>query len=149
MNVRTLDDRSPLVVGQWRIQNGYKVGDDYEVEQLRELNPCDLVPMGKRFAGCIIDDQCALIRAGVELCPIEVHECGDGTLRVTDGHHRWLAHIREGVMVRAWVSPMGNNGKGVRYKELTGKRWDGAPTEICTQAFAIRIRDNNLRRVAA
>ena len=94
--------------GMWKIDNDYLGPHGYEIEELRLLDPYDLVAgevtEERRFAD--VKRYARWITEGLEPPPISVVETAAGELRIYNGHRRWLAAQRAGAKILAWVNPV-------------------------------------------
>ena len=99
------EDQTPT--GTWRKSDYFKGSHGTEVEQLRELDPNDIIPSEdtgpERKAD--VERYAQWAKEGRQAPPIHVVETDNGHMKVTDGHRRWLAAKKAGTKVRAWVSP--------------------------------------------
>lgn len=97
-------------IGTWRKSDYFKGSHGTEVEQLRELDPNDLIPSEdtgpERQAD--VERYAQWAKEGRQAPPIHVVETDNGKMKVTNGHRRWLAAKKAGTKVRAWVSPTAN-----------------------------------------
>jgi hypothetical protein len=98
------DEETPL--GTWR-RDDYKGSHGTEVEQLRELDPNDLIPSEDTDAPKKADvaRYTEWAKEGKKAPPIHVVETDSGKLKISNGHRRWLAAKAAGTKIRAWVSP--------------------------------------------
>ncbi len=99
-------------IGTWKIDDDFKGIYGSDIEQLREFDPHDLMPSesstermddAQRYAGWRME--------GDEPPPINVLQTENGHYKITDGHRRWIAAMKSGKKIKAWVSPITGTGK--------------------------------------
>jgi hypothetical protein len=98
-------DDTPL--GTWRKDDSWKGSYGTDIEQLRELDPNDIIPSedtGPERKGDV-ERYTEWAKEGRPVPPIKVVETDNGKMKVYDGHRRWLAAKKAGTKIRAWVSP--------------------------------------------
>jgi hypothetical protein len=106
-------------IGQWYID---PMTSDYgsSIDQLLLLNPATLEPgeymvwRNEEGRGVDSDQYAKWLQEGRLPPPIKVLETEGGNLRVSDGHRRFAAALKEGRPVLALVSPMGPSPTGGR-----------------------------------
>lgn len=102
-----------ICVGQWRIDDEYPLNYGSDVAEFRYFDSADLAPTEDPLdlgRGRYVEQYQTWIREGRAAPPVTVLQGDDGSLRVSDGNRRHLAHKREGRPVPGWFYPAAWSG---------------------------------------